>query len=62
MGNAELGMILFGILGFCGFLALGAFLGKITSPDKLVTYAGIVAGIAVVCFSIFSAFYFVIAL
>lgn len=61
MSNAELGMILFGVLGFCGFLALGAFLGKITSTEKLITYAGIVAGVAVVCFAIFSAYYFITA-
>jgi hypothetical protein len=59
MPNAQLGMILFGILGFCGFLALGAFLGKTITPGKLVTFAGVVALIAVVCFSVFAAYYFI---
>ena len=59
MTNAQLGLILFSILGFCGFLALGAFLGKIVTPGKLVTFAGIVALVAVFCFSIFAAYYFI---
>jgi len=59
MANAQLGMILFGILGFCGVLALGAFLGKATTPGKLVTIAGVIALVTVVCFSIFAAYYFI---
>ena len=57
----SLGMVLFAILGFCGFLALGAFLGKKVTPSKLVTFAGVIALIAVVCFSIFAAYYFTTA-
>ena len=59
MPKAEISMVLFGILGFCAFLALGGYLGKILSPGKLVTIAGVIALVAVVCFSIFSAYYFV---
>jgi hypothetical protein len=59
MPNAQLSMILLGILGFCAFLALGAFLGKVTTPGKLVTFAGVVALIAVVFFSVFAAYYFI---
>jgi len=59
MPNAQLSLILFGILGFCACLALGAFLGKVLTPGKLVTFAGVVALIAVVFFSVFAAFYFI---
>jgi hypothetical protein len=59
MANSQLGIILFAILGFCGMLALGAFLGKIVTPAKLVTFAGVLALIAVVCFSVFAAYYFI---
>jgi hypothetical protein len=59
MANSQLSMILFGILGFCAFLALGAFLGKTVTPGKLVTFAGVIALIAVVCFSVFAAYYFI---
>ena len=58
MANSQLGLILFVILGFCGCLALGAFLGKVLTPVKLVTYAGVLALVVVVAFSIFAAFYF----
>lgn len=61
MDNVGLSLILFGILGFCGFLALGAFLGKTVTPLKLVTFAGAFALIAIVCFSIFAAYYFITA-
>ena len=61
MGNSQLGLILFAVLGFCGMLALGAFLGKVLTPSKLVTFAGILALIAVVCFSVFAAYYFIAA-
>jgi hypothetical protein len=60
MPNSQISMVLFGILGFCAFLALGAFLGKKVTPGKLVTFAGMLALIAVVCFSVFSAYYFII--
>jgi hypothetical protein len=53
-----LGIILFGILGFCAMLALGAFLAKKVTPSKLITFAGILALVAVVCYSVFSAYYF----
>ena len=59
MANSQLGIILFSILGFCGMLALGAFLGKVVTPIKLVTFAGVLALIAVVCFSVFAAYYFI---
>jgi hypothetical protein len=59
MANSQLGIILFSILGFCGMLALGAFLGKVVTPPKLVTFAGVLALIAVVCFSVFAAYYFI---
>ncbi|MCX6004902.1 MAG: hypothetical protein NT082_04445 [Chloroflexi bacterium] len=60
MPNAQsLAVILFAILGFCIFLALGAFLGKKTDPGKLVTFAGVVALIAVVGFAIYAAYYFI---
>jgi hypothetical protein len=60
MPNAQsLGIILFTILGFCAMLALGAFLGKKVTPTKLVTFAGVVALVAVVCFSVFAAYYFI---
>lgn len=61
MCNAGLSIILFCILGFCGFLALGGWLGKIVTPLKLVTFAGILALIAVVGFSVFAAYYFIAA-
>jgi hypothetical protein len=61
MPNAQmLAIILFGILGFCGFLALGAFVGKQTSPGKLVTFAGVVALIAVVLYAMYAAYYFIV--
>lgn len=59
MPNAQLGIILFGILGFCAFLALGAYLGKVTTPGKLVTFAGVAALVAVVLFSVFAAYHFI---
>jgi len=60
MPNAQsLATILFCILGFCAFLALGAFVGKKTSPGQLVTFAGVVALIAVVGFAVFAAYYFI---
>ncbi len=59
MSNAQLGLVLFSILGFCGFLALGAFLGKVMTPGKLATFAGIIALVAVFGFSIFAAYYFI---
>ncbi|MDD5312659.1 MAG: hypothetical protein PHO26_06465 [Dehalococcoidia bacterium] len=57
--SQSLAIMLFAILGFCIFLALGAFLGKKTDLGKLVTFAGVVALIAVVCFAIYAAYYFV---
>jgi hypothetical protein len=54
-----LAMILFGILGFCVFLALGAFIGKKTAPGKLVTFAGVIALVAVVVYAIYAAYYFI---
>ena len=60
MPNSQsLAVVLFSILGFCVCLALGAFIGKKTSPGKLVTFAGVIALIAVVCYAIFSAYYFI---
>jgi predicted MFS family arabinose efflux permease len=59
MTNAQLGLVLFGILGFCGVLALGAFLGKVVTPGKLVTFAGVIALVAVIFFSVFAAYYFI---
>jgi len=60
MPNAQsLAVILFSILGFCVCLALGAFVGKKTSPGKLVTFAGVIALIAVVGYAVFSAYYFI---
>jgi len=60
MPNAQmLAMILFGILGFCVFLALGAFIGKKTAPGKLVTFAGVIALVAVVVYAIYAAYYFI---
>ena len=58
MSPAGLGMILFAILGFCGFLALGAYLGKKVTPQKLIIFSGVLALVAVLCFSVFAAFYF----
>lgn len=60
MPNAQsLAMVLFSILGFCIFLALGAFLGKKVEPGKLVTFAGVIALIAVVCFAVYAAYHFI---
>ncbi len=60
MPNAQsLALILFSILGFCIFLALGAFIGKKTSPGKVVTFAGVIALVAMVCFAMYSAYYFI---
>jgi hypothetical protein len=60
MPNAQsLAVILFSILGFCIFLALGAFVGKKTDPGKVVTFAGVIALIAVVCYAMYSAYYFI---
>jgi hypothetical protein len=56
---ASLATVLFCILGFCALLALGAFIGKKTSPGKLVTFAGVLALIAVVGFSVYAAYYFI---
>lgn len=58
MPNAQLGVILFSILGFCGFLALGAILGKKLTPNKVLTFAGVLTLIAVVFFSVYAAYYF----
>lgn len=58
-GSQVLALILFAILGFCLFLALGAFIGKKTNPGKLVTFAGVVALIAVVGYAIYAACYFI---
>jgi len=59
MPNAQsLGIILFCILGACGFLALGAFLGSKMSPGKLAIFAGVLAMFAVIVFAVFSAVYF----
>ena len=54
-----LAVTLFAILGFCFFLALGAFIGKKTGPEKLVTFAGVVALIAVVGYAIYASYYFI---
>jgi hypothetical protein len=60
MPNAQsLALILISILGFCIFLALGAFIGKKTSPGKVVTFAGVIALVAVVGFAMYSAYYFI---
>ena len=59
MTNAQLGLVLFSILGFCGMLALGAFLGKVVTPGKLVTFAGVIALVVVFCYSIYAAYYFI---
>ena len=60
MPNAQmLAMILFGILGVCVLLALGAFIGKKTAPGKLVTFAGVIALVAVVVYAIYAAYYFI---
>jgi len=60
MPNAQsLAVILFSILGFCIFLALGAFVGKKTDPGKVVTFAGVIALVAVVCYAMYSAYYFI---
>ena len=60
MPNAQtIAMLFFSILGFCVFLALGAFMGKKMTPDKLVTFAGVIALIAVVVYAIFAAYYFI---
>jgi hypothetical protein len=58
MSHAGLGVILFTILGFCGFLALGAYLGKKVTPQKMIIFSGVLALVAVVGFSVFAAFYF----
>jgi hypothetical protein len=55
----SLAVVLFSILGFCVFLALGAFVGKKAGPGKLVTFAGVIALIAVVCYAVYSAYYFI---
>ena len=57
--SQSLAVILFSILGFCVCLALGAFIGKKSSPGKLVTFAGVIALVAVVCFAVYSAYYFI---
>jgi hypothetical protein len=54
----SLGITLFCILGACAFLAIGAFAGNKMSPDKLATFAGVVALIAVIFYAVFSAYYF----
>lgn len=60
MSNAQtLATILFGVLGFCILLALGAFVGKRTSPGKVVTFAGVIALIAVVAYAVYAAYYFI---
>jgi hypothetical protein len=59
MPNSQsLGIMLFCILGACAFLALGAFAGNKMSPGKLAIFTGVLALIAVVFFSVFSAVYF----
>jgi hypothetical protein len=52
-------MTLLAILGFCVMLALGAFVGKKITPGKLVMYAGVLALISVVCFTVYAAYYFI---
>jgi predicted membrane channel-forming protein YqfA (hemolysin III family) len=60
MPNAQsLAIVLFCILGFCALLALGAFIGKKTDPGKLVTFAGVIALIAVVGYAVYAAYYFI---
>jgi hypothetical protein len=60
MPNAQsLAIVLFSILGFCIFLALGAFVGKKTDTGKVVTFAGVIALVAVVCYAMYSAYYFI---
>ncbi len=41
------------VLGCCIFLALGAFLGKKDKLGKLVRYAGIIALVAIVAYTIY---------
>jgi uncharacterized membrane protein YcaP (DUF421 family) len=55
----SLAMTLFAILGFCVVLTLGAFIGKKITPGKLVMFAGVLALIAVVCFTVYAAYYFI---
>jgi len=60
MPNAQsLAIVLFSILGFCALLALGAFIGKKADPGKLVTFAGVIALIAVVSYAVYAAYYFI---
>ncbi len=60
MPNAQsLATVLFIILGCCALLALGAFIGKKTDPGKLVTFAGVIALIAVVSYAVYAAYYFI---
>ena len=59
LSTQTLGLIMFAILGFCGLLALGAFLSKFVTPIKLITFASVLALISVVSFSLFSAYYFI---
>jgi len=60
MPNAQsLAARMFSILAFRIFQALAAFIGKKTSPGKVVTFAGVIALIAVVCFAMYSAYYFI---
>jgi hypothetical protein len=58
MPNAQLGILLFCILGACAFLALGAFLGNKMSPGKLAIFSGVLALIGVIFFTVFAAVYF----
>ena len=55
----SLAMTLFAILVFCVMLALCAFLVKKITQGKLVTFAGVLALIAVVCFTVYAAYYFI---
>jgi hypothetical protein len=58
LNASSLGILLFCILGACAFLALGAFAGGKMSAGKLAAFAGVLALMAMVFFSIFSAVYF----
>ena len=60
MPNAQtLAILLFVILALCGFLALGAFAGKKSSPGKVVTIAGVIALVAVVLYAMYAAYRFI---
>ncbi len=59
MSAQTLALTFVAILGFCIMLALGAFLGQKITPGKLVTFAGVLALIAVVCYAVYAAYYFI---